>query len=70
MVTDVRVEEDSDGEGNTKYTTRVEALLRLHGTRTVPIGIHRSGDHGGDYQEERTIPVVYDTAHVRGRGFR
>ena len=69
VVTDVRVDEHSGGEGPTTYTTHVRARLRIPDRRSVVVDLHRAGDLGGVYQEEDAVPVVYDTANPRDADF-
>ena len=69
VVTDVRVDEHSGGEGPTTYTTHVRARLRIPDRRSVVVDLHRAGDLGGVYEEEDAVPVVYDTANPRDADF-
>jgi hypothetical protein len=69
VVRDARIDEGTDGDGDTTYSTVVRARLRLADDRVVELRMERSGKHAGEYHEEDPLPVVYDAAHPRDADF-
>jgi hypothetical protein len=63
VVSDVRVDEDDNGDGDPTYTTHVDARLRLPDGRLVTVRVHRDGDLASAYHDEDQLPIVYDVAH-------
>lgn len=69
VISQVWVEEGSDGEGNADHTTFVTAHLRLDTGRVYEIEVHRPGDLVSHYDEEDPLPVVYDSSHPSDADF-